>query len=463
MAQIVPMYPNTNYEPTDADNGNMNTRPPLGHLRRIEIEGLFFEQDRNFNFELDLKEPTLLTGSNGSGKSTVLRILNYIATGAWNSLSHQPFVRVRLTFESDVVFAVDNGGENGLAITLDGVAIDVNASASLPNLDPELITRIIPNLIHSGDEFFNLDTGTIVTTPEIIGQLTRQGYIPEPDDTSDLSDFVEGFTLLFVTDQRLVVSEDRSSRVRRNRAIHQTESQTAAELSAHELSRQMDSALSSYARESQRLDRDFPQRVVSAMAQASEEEVPIERLQQLLSDVEAERIALQRVGLLPKDLSASAFQDLPLQDPNVRPVIETFVTDTKKKFEVLADLRERITLFTEFLNQHYENKRVIPTTRGGFRVVIDGEDDRTIRPRQLSSGEQQILVLAYEILFRAEPGTLILIDEPELSLHVVWQDSFIDDLARMGAVRDLRFILATHSPSLIAGREDLKRSLDVRG
>jgi predicted ATP-binding protein involved in virulence len=43
----------------------------------------------------------------------------------------------------------------------------------------------------------------------------------------------------------------------------------------------------------------------------------------------------------------------------------------------------------------------------------------------------------------------------------VWQDTFVEDLARMGAVRNLQFILATHSPSLIGGREDLKRSLDI--
>jgi ABC-type glutathione transport system ATPase component len=197
------------------------------------------------------------------------------------------------------------------------------------------------------------------------------------------------------------------------------------------------------------------------MAIASEHEVPIARIEQLLRDVERDREELQKAGLLPRDLSADAFRDLPLSEPNVRPVIETFITDTQKKFAVLADLRERLTLFTEFLNQHYENKRVVTAAREGFRVEMEGDPERLIQPSQLSSGEQQILVLAYEILFRSEPGTLVLVDEPELSLHVVWQDTFIEDLSRMGGVRNLQFILATHSPSLIGGREDLRRSLDA--
>lgn len=155
------------------------------------------------------------------------------------------------------------------------------------------------------------------------------------------------------------------------------------------------------------------------------------------------------------------FQDLPLHEPHVRPVIETFIRDTQNKFEVLKNFRDRLTLFNSFLNQHYaDTKKVVTDPVEGFVVAIEGDSERTIEPSQLSSGEQQILVLAYEVLFRSEHGTLVLIDEPELSLHVLWQDTFVEDLTRMGAVRDLRFILATHSPTLIGGRDDLKRSLD---
>jgi ABC-type glutathione transport system ATPase component len=82
----------------------------------------------------------------------------------------------------------------------------------------------------------------------------------------------------------------------------------------------------------------------------------------------------------------------------------------------------------------------------GFVVEVetDREMQQMVGPSQLSSGEQQILVLAYEVLFRPEPETLVLIDEPELSLHVLRQDSFVDDLTRMGSARNLQFMLATH-------------------
>lgn len=89
--------------------------------------------------------------------------------------------------------------------------------------------------------------------------------------------------------------------------------------------------------------------------------------------------------------------------------------------------------------------------RSGLRFKLPDEGD-PIKESQLSSGEQQLLVLAYEILFRAHEGTLVIIDEPEISLHVMWQDTLVKDLVTMGEPAKLQFLMATHSP-VICRRE----------
>lgn len=43
------------------------------------------------------------------------------------------------------------------------------------------------------------------------------------------------------------------------------------------------------------------------------------------------------------------------------------------------------------------------------------------------------------------------VDEPEVSLHITWQEQFVDALLK--ASPDTQFILATHSPSIIAKTE----------
>ena len=84
-----------------------------------------------------------------------------------------------------------------------------------------------------------------------------------------------------------------------------------------------------------------------------------------------------------------------------------------------------------------------------------------LRPAQLSSGEQQLVVLAYEIIFRTERETLVIIDEPEISLHIMWQDSLISDLQRIGKPSQLQFLMATHSPAILAANPELERPLDI--
>jgi predicted ATPase len=73
----------------------------------------------------------------------------------------------------------------------------------------------------------------------------------------------------------------------------------------------------------------------------------------------------------------------------------------------------------------------------------------------LSSGEQHELVLLHELLFELRPGSLILIDEPELSLHVTWQAALLEELLDIAELVGLDFVLATHSPYIIGAHDAL--------
>jgi len=72
---------------------------------------------------------------------------------------------------------------------------------------------------------------------------------------------------------------------------------------------------------------------------------------------------------------------------------------------------------------------------------------------ELSSGEKQVLLLSGEILRRWRPGSLVLIDEPELHLHSTWQTKFYEALCYWQNERGGQVILATQSSHLfeIAG------------
>lgn len=71
--------------------------------------------------------------------------------------------------------------------------------------------------------------------------------------------------------------------------------------------------------------------------------------------------------------------------------------------------------------------------------------------KKASSGEQCLLVLILGIAGHITDGALILIDEPEISLHPRWQEEFMILLTTSFAgYRDCQFVVATHSPQVIA-------------
>ncbi len=71
----------------------------------------------------------------------------------------------------------------------------------------------------------------------------------------------------------------------------------------------------------------------------------------------------------------------------------------------------------------------------------------TIRPDQLSSGEKQILIILTHVLIQSGRNFILIMDEPEISLHFDWQRRLIEDIRRLNP--NLQLIVATHSPAVV--------------
>lgn len=69
---------------------------------------------------------------------------------------------------------------------------------------------------------------------------------------------------------------------------------------------------------------------------------------------------------------------------------------------------------------------------------------------ELSSGEQQLLTLAIKLVVHAEARGVVLIDEPEISLHVSWQKALPKMFALISEQLNCSIVIATHSPVIIA-------------
>ena len=70
----------------------------------------------------------------------------------------------------------------------------------------------------------------------------------------------------------------------------------------------------------------------------------------------------------------------------------------------------------------------------------------------LSSGQEQVLALIISVR-GAKEGSLILVDEPEISLHIDWQEQLVERL--YAPLTGSRLIIATHSPDIVVQHRHL--------
>lgn len=109
--------------------------------------------------------------------------------------------------------------------------------------------------------------------------------------------------------------------------------------------------------------------------------------------------------------------------------------------------------FLTTVNSFYSdsNKELTIDTVG--QMVIKNPNKTETSIEGLSSGELQLLVIFANSHFGKKPSNnVLIIDEPELSLHLRWQEMFVEHILENNSSTQL--IFATHSPEIIAGRRD---------
>ena len=243
-----------------------------------------------------------------------------------------------------------------------------------------------------------------------------------------------------------------------NRALkHRPEPQTitAVENYANDIAKQIKAQLAESATVSQQLDRTFPHRLLAK--RHDEPGLTETMIRARLLKLEERRARLMDAGLLDKAEAAP----LPTEwiDSKTLNILSLYIQDTNTKLDMFEEIASRIELLKRIVNSRFLYKKLEVNSESGF--VLRSSRGETLRPRDLSSGEQHELVLAYELLFKVEKNSLILIDEPELSLHVAWQQQFLRDLGEIAGLASLDFLVATHSPQIIHDQWDI--AIELKG
>ena len=113
------------------------------------------------------------------------------------------------------------------------------------------------------------------------------------------------------------------------------------------------------------------------------------------------------------------------------------ISEPKRKFQGMID-----SLFSDTGKQLIRSQNDIAFSQLGERLT----------PYQLSSGEKQMLVILLTVLIEDNKPYVLFMDEPEISLHIDWQQRLIDLILELNP--NVQIILTTHSPAAIMNGEN---------
>ena len=101
-----------------------------------------------------------------------------------------------------------------------------------------------------------------------------------------------------------------------------------------------------------------------------------------------------------------------------------------------------IVALNNFFN---ETNKTVKINNQELKVYLTPE--REISFKHLSSGERQVIYIFLKVANATKDNALILMDEPEISLHLAWQEKLISEIRKVNDKSQL--IIVTHSPAIV--------------
>lgn len=438
-------------------------------INEVTVKALF----GLFNHRIPLSQHppiTIIHGPNGFGKTVVLKMLDGLFNGRFTMLKSVPYHEIAVTLDTSTVLTVQRreqetkqsrkranlffraikGKKEIGSFTLDDAEYP-------PEFPIHAMEEYVPHLNRIGaDEWLDVSTGRHLSSQDVMDEYSDDMPFRFKEKRSSppwLKDLLSCVSVHLVDTDRLRPSRPYE---RRRHPRQRVFSELAVLRYADDLAERIRSKLAESAALSQSLDRTFPARLVQHGLPAA---LADDDIRNRLSQLEEKRSRLKAAGLLDKDEDMGFQISSQTLDEHTKQVLAVYANDVEKKLSIFDDIASKLELFETLVNARFVYKELAINKDSGFQ--FSSTDGTPLSPSDLSSGEQHELVLLYELLFRVPPKSLILIDEPEISLHVAWQEQFLPDLEKITAVSAFDVLIATHSPQIIRDKWDL--TVELKG
>ena len=139
--------------------------------------------------------------------------------------------------------------------------------------------------------------------------------------------------------------------------------------------------------------------------------------------------------------------ELVLDLHNIYNIYEKNTNSRRENNIEVNEIDKYISIINDFIYDSEIGKKLVINRNGKIVFLIKGSSEQ-IDINKLSSGEKQLLIIFYKLIFSYKKSIpIFIIDEPELSFHLIWQKVFIENILKIR--EDIQIIVATHSPEII--------------
>jgi len=432
------------------------------YIKRLEAYGLHSRFDIKLNFRNDIN---ILYGRNGSGKTTILHVLANLLNGSISRFRFLNFKHIIVvTDENSTIELFRNDKANELKLMLNSKVISrikiveekshqitlFEDRESLEYEDDEKNTQkklkvespaYFPAFRTMIEAWASSNRDSSIAYVTVGGSPVRR---PQKNSMEELSSLARAFFGQFVPLLRYRSLESIASEL-----ANQVERATFAVVkSGNDMFSEAFVEAFSAVLLKRHEDRDSVETIVG----------DIDELYQQIKDKDILKGASDNLSseLYAKmsQMISSARQTLPqANDEAARAVLSVYRQSLKKQIEIQTKTYAPFEKYVDSVNEFLEGKKIAilatpsssPSNRTKLSLIF--EDGKTAPLQSLSSGERQIV----SMLYAASPsftrlGSIVLIDEPEISLHIDWQRKLLNKM--MQQIGNHQIIVCTHSPEI---------------
>ena len=427
-------------------------------LNSIIIDGLF----GMFNYNLQFGEDShymILTSPNGYGKTTILNIINALANTDLYYFYWLNFRAISLSFADGAKLVVDSedvvpkteGREERPDVPTESsrevsfLWIDTRGGQSRFVINEKLINKAVRSIGYyegryvSGIYPFSKEFREFVhRNPKMLDLMARE------QNNSAFFLQVKSINTVFIEAQRIFNANVPSEQS--NYSIHAERSTSLPNYTINEVADRIKQILRQARYQYLEYTQNKSNQLIYRLLSDNYDILSREEYQLVRKDLLDKTQELKEYGLIDE-------VDIPEYDKAHDKELSAHIKETMEKFSRLDDVYAKVKLFSNLIGKkHFTAKTIVFSREKGLLAVAN--DQKWLDLSDLSSGEQNVIVMLYYLVFEYKKNKLLLIDEPEISLHVAWQYQYIEELEEILELNDGQAIIATHSPQIIGERWD---------